>query len=154
MDDARLNQILDEFERESFLNPTLIASGHGTVAAVIAGMPEIKSLLEEGDAARRLTAARYRERDANMSNHERLVYFVLFGLLKHREMSREIAAWLRRSAQTPHSQLAWPWNPFLHGVRTLESFTGGAVHAPAGSFSPKEVERFLADVEKWERTHE
>jgi len=153
MDDSSLNRILDDFERESFLSPTFIASGHGTVADVIAGMPEIKTLLEQRNASAPFMVARYRERDSTMSDHERLAYFVVFGLMSRREMTHDIAAYLRRCGRTPHSTLAWPWHPYFYGVRALESFTGGEVQAPAGKVSAKDVGRFIAAVEKWEQTH-
>ena len=153
MDESSLDRILNEFEHESFLNPTLIASGHGTVENVIAGLPAILAVLGQGKDAAPLVAARYRERDSNMADHERLVFFVLFRLLNLRGMSRDVAAYLRRHTRTPHSTLAWPWHPYYYGVRALELFTGGQVHAPAVIASTKEVELFIADVEKWEAAH-
>ena len=153
MDESSLNRILDAFEQEAFLNPTLIASGHATVEKVIAGLPEIHTLVAAREKAAPLAAARYRRRDSAMPDHERLVYFVLFGLIGLREMSRDVAAYLRRSSGIPHSTLASPWHPYYYGVRTLASFTGGHVPAPASNASPRDIERFLAELEKWEGTH-
>jgi hypothetical protein len=153
MDDTTLNQILDEFEQPGFLNPTMIASGHGTVADVIGTMPNIRVLVEQRSSSVPLITARYRERDAAMADHERLVYFVVFGLLNQRQMSHDIIAYLRGCRRVPHSTLASPWHPFLHGIKTLELFTGGQVQAPKSNASMKEFERFIDGVAKWEQTH-
>lgn len=153
MNETNIPQILDQFEQQSFLDATMIASGHRTVAGIIQSMPQIKTLLEQRSVSVPLITSRYRERDTKLPDHARLVYFVLFGALNLREMSRDISAYLRRSNRVPHSMIASPWHPFLHGIHAMESFTGGQIQAPKSNALMKDFERFLDDVAQWELNH-
>lgn len=141
--------ILDTIAEESFLRPTLIASGRGTVAVVLEATQEVQTLLDEQDASLPLMRARYREHDSEMTDEARLVYFVVFGLARDRQMLREISSYLRRVRGFPASVLMSPWHPFLHGADALELITGGEVQSPASDGSAKQFDEFLARVEKW-----
>jgi hypothetical protein len=152
MQQAELNRILDAIEEESFLNPTFIASGHATVADVLGETPEVQTLLDNKDASLPLMRARYREQGGGMVDGVRLVYFVVFGLARDRQMLREIISYLRRCRNLSTSTLMSPWHPFLHGARALELITGGQVQAPRRRVSEEQFDQFLTQVEKWAET--
>ncbi len=145
--------ILDTIEEESFLRPTLIASGRGTVVVVLEGTQEVQTLLAERDASLPLMRARYREQDSEMTNEARLVYFVVFGLARDGQMLREISSYLRSVRGFPASVLMSPWHPFLHGADALELITGGQIRAPGTGGSAKQFDQFLTQVEKWATTN-
>ena len=153
MQQADTSKILDAIEDESFLNPTFIASGHGTVADVLGSTPEVQALLADKSASLPLIRSRYRGRDGAMSDGARLAYFVVFGLARDHEMIRDILSYLRRGRSLPTSQLMWPWHPFLHGAKALEMITGGNVQAPGSGGSEKQFDEFLTRVEDWAKTH-
>ena len=147
-----VNRILDTIEAEGFLHPTLIASGHGTVAEVLGGTHEIQALLDNKEVSLPLLRARYREQDPTMADGARLVYFVILGLAQDRQMLGEIVSYLKRVQSLSTSKLMWPWHPFLHGVHALELITGGQVQAPDTRASAKQFVQFLTQVENWIKT--
>ena len=61
MQQSDIDRILDAIEEESFLNPTFIASGHGTVADVLGSTPEVQALLDGKNTSLPIMRARYRE---------------------------------------------------------------------------------------------
>ena len=148
-----VSRILDTIEVEGFLHPTFIASGHGTVADVLGATHEVQALLNNKKASLPLLRARYREQDTTMADGVRLVYFVIFGLARDRQMLGEIISYLKRVQGLSISKLMWPWHPFLHGARALELITGGQVQAPGTGGSAKLFENFLTQVENWAKTH-
>jgi hypothetical protein len=147
-----VSRILDTIEAEGFLHPTFIASGHGTVADVLGATHEVQTLLDNREASLPLLRARYREQDAIMADGPRLVYFVIFGLARDRQMLGEIVSYLKRVQGLSTSKLMWPWHPFLHGARALELITGGQVQAPDTLASAKQFDQFLTQVESWTKT--
>jgi hypothetical protein len=153
MEQANLAEILDAVERESFLDSTFIASGHATVARILAETPEIQTLLQNKTASLPLMRSRYKQHDATMTDNARLVYLIVFGLAGDREMIDTIIAYLKRSLNGPPSQLMSPWHPFLHGAQALERITEGQVQAPRSSGTKGQFEEFLRQVEEWEKTH-
>lgn len=153
MEQSNIVRILDAVEQESFLNPTFIASGHETVADIIGETPEVQALLDHKSSSLPLMRARYRERNAMITDGARLVYFVVFGLAHDREMIRDIISYLKSCRSMSTSTLLWPWHPFLHGMHALEKITGGQIQAPKSSGSMKQVDEFLTRVLKWEETH-
>src|SRR5205823_903005 len=86
--------ILDTIEEESFLNPTFIASGHKTVADILSQTREVQALLDDKSASLPLMRARYQEQGARMADGVRLVYFVVFGLARDRQMLPEIISYM------------------------------------------------------------
>ena len=153
VEQSDVSRILDTIEAESFLLPTLIASGHGTVADVLGATHEVQTLLDNRESALPLLRARYRERDTTMADGARLVYFVIFGLARDRQMLGEIVSYLKRVHDLSTSRLMWPWHPFLHGARALELITGGQVQAPDTRTSAKQFNQFLTQVESWAKLH-
>ena len=151
MEEASLTKILDAVEQPGFLDSTAIASGHETVARILAETPEIQTLLENRTATLPVMRSRYQQRDARMTDNARLVYFIVFGLARDREMIDAIIAYLKRSLNARTSQLMSPWHPFLHGVQALERITEGQVQAPRSSGTKGQFEEFLQQVEKWEK---
>ena len=145
--------ILNTIEEENFLRPTLIASGRGTVVVVLEGTQEIQTLLAERDASLPLMRARYRERDSEMTDEVRLVYFVIFGLARDGQMLSDISSYLKRVLRYPASVLMSPWHPFMHGADALELITGGQIRAPRTDGSVKQFDQFLTEVENWTKTH-
>jgi hypothetical protein len=144
-----VQNILDKIEDQSFLAPTSIASGYDTVADVIGQTPEIETLLANADASLPLIRERYRQDDASMAEATRLVYFVIFGLARDREMLPDIVARLKQYERLSTATLIWPWHPYLHGVKALESITGGHVQTPGTGGSAKQFRKFLDEVERW-----
>jgi len=153
LQESDVSRILETIETESFLHPTFIASGHGTVAEVLGATHEVQTLLDNKKVSLPLLRARYREQDPTMADGARLVYFVLFGLARERQMLGEIVSYLKRVQGLSTSKLMWPWHPFLHGVHALELITGGQVQAPDTRASAKQFDQFLTQVENWTRTH-
>ena len=147
-----VQNILEKIEDESFLAPTSIASGYGTVADVIAETPEIQTLLADADVSLPLIRKRYREHEASMADATRLVYFVIFGLTRDREMLPDIVSRLKEYARLSLATLTWPWHPYLHGVKALELITGGQVQTPGTGGSAKDFDKFLDEVERWAAT--
>jgi hypothetical protein len=96
---------------------------------------------------------RYRERGDNMADEARLVYFVIFGLERDREMIRDILSYLQRCRHMPPSTLLSPWHPFLHGMNALGKITGGWAQAPKSSLAIAQFDDFLNRVAEWERNH-
>ena len=153
MQQSDIDRILDAIEEESFLNPTFIASGHGTVADVLGSTPEVQALLDGKNTSLPIMRARYREQDARMADGARLVYFVVFGLARDRQMIKDITSSLKRYRGLPISTLMSPWHPFLHGAKALEQITGSEIHAPVSGTSAKQFDEFVNRVEEWAKTH-
>lgn len=153
MQQSEIAEILDRIEEESFLYPTFIASGHQTVADILSETREVQALLDERSVSLPLMRARYREEGARMSDGVRLVYFVVFGLARDRQMIPEIVSYLKRTKGLSTSTLMSPWHPFLHGARALELITDGQAQAPGSGDSMKQFDRFLDRVEEWAHSH-
>jgi hypothetical protein len=145
--------ILEKIEAESFLRPTFISSGYGMVGDIVGETEEVQTLLANKEASLPFMRARYRERDARMRDEIRLVYFVVFGLARDRQMVREISSYLKWCLDRPIEQLIWPWLAFLHGAHALELITGGQIRAPGTGGSAKQFDQFLTQVENWTDTH-
>ena len=148
-----VQDILDKIEDESFLAPTSIASGYGTVADVIEHTPEIQALLANADVSLPLIRKRYRKDEANMADATRLVYFVIFGLARDREILPDVVASLKQYEGLSTATLMWPWHPYLHGVKALELITGGHVQTPGTGGSAQQFQKFLDEVEQWAATN-
>lgn len=147
-----MTELLETIEAESFLQPTFIASGYGTVADILSTTPEVQSLLDDKERSLPLLRARYRELEEELADTARLVYFVIFGLARDREMLPEIVAYLK-AMRGLSTSLIWPWHPFIHGVHSLELITGGDVRGPGTGGSAKQFDEFVTQVEQWARTH-
>lgn len=147
-----VQDILNKIEDESFLAPTSIASGYETVADVIAQTPEIQTLLANADDSLPLVRKRYRQDETNMADATRLVYFVIFGLSRDREILPDIVARLKQYEVLSAATLMWPWHPYLHGVKALELITGGHVRTPGTGGSAQQFRKFLDEVERWAAT--
>ena len=147
-----IGKLLETIEAESFLAPTSIASGYGTVADMVSATPEVQSLLEDKERTLPLLRARYREQEAKMPDAARLVYFVVFGAARDREMLPDILSYLKTIGRRSTS-LIWPWHPFIHGVHALELITGGDVRGPGTGGSAKQFDEFVTQVEQWAATH-
>src|SRR5215510_6601400 len=142
MSDAQhpdIAELMEKLEAESFLGPTLIASGYGSVADIISATTEVQSLLDDEERSLPLLRARYREREPRMPDAARLVYFVIFGVARDREMLPEILSYLKAIGRRSTS-LIWPWHPFIHGVHALELITGGDVRGPGTGGSAKQFD--------------
>ena len=152
-DDRRqsMDELLGTIEDESFLRQTFIASGYGAVADILSSTPEVQSLLNDKERSLPLLRARYREQEAEMSDAARLVYFVIFGEARDREMLPEIVSYLK-AMRGLSTSLLWPWHPFLHGVRALELITGGDVRGPGTGGSAKQFDQFVTQVDEWAKT--
>jgi hypothetical protein len=148
-----VQDILDKIEDESFLAPTAIASGYETVADVIRETPEIQTLLANADVSLPLIRKRYREQEAHMTDATRLVFFVIFGLTRDREMLPDIVSRLKQYTRLSAATLTWPWHPYLHGLKALELITAGQVQTPGTGGSAKQFRNFLDEVERWATTH-
>ena len=153
MQQQTLLAILEKIEVESFLRPTFNASGYQAVADDLGATPEVQTLLAYQDASLPLMRARYRELAASMPDTARLVYFVVFGLARDRQMIREIVSYLKQCRVLPIEKLTSPWLAFLHGVHALELITGGQVQAPNSGGSGKQFDKFLTQVEKWAKSN-
>jgi hypothetical protein len=147
-DDPNIEKLLETIEDEGFLRPTSIASGYGTVADILTATPEVQSLLDNKQRTLPLLRARYRERQAEIADSARLVYFVIFGAARDREILPDIVAYLKAMGRRSTS-LIWPWHPFIHGVHALDLITGGAVPGPGTGGSAKQFAEFVAQVEQW-----
>lgn len=145
-------ELIEAIEDESFLGPTSIASGYGTVADIVGATPEVQSLLDDEERSLPLLRVRYREKRDRMSDAVRLVYFIIFGVARDREMLPEIVSYLKTIGRRSTS-LIWPWHPFIHGVHALELITGGAVRGPGTGGSAKQFDEFVTQVEQWSQTH-
>ena len=145
---SNIDELLETIEAESFLRPTGIASGYGTVAEMVTATPEVQSLLEDKERTLPLLRARYREHQAKMPDAARLVYFVIFGAARDREMLPDIVSYLKAMGRRSTS-LIWPWHPFIHGVHSLDLITGGEVRGPGTGGSAKQFEEFVTQVEQW-----
>jgi len=152
MEQPNLPGILEQIEAESFLRPTSLASGYGTVAEILGDTPEVQTLLAHQNVSLPLLRARYRDRDASMPDVVRLVYFVVFGVARDREMLPAISSYLKWCLELPISKLTSPWQAFLHGARALELITGGQVRTPGTGGSAKQFNEFLNQVENWAKT--
>ena len=151
--DSDVVKSLDEIEKEYFLEPTIIASGHETVVYVVSRMREIQLLIERPNVSLPLMRTRYRERDATMPDEVRLVYFIVFGLTQYREMTDDIISYLKRCRGLSKDILFSPWHPYLHGLQTLAKFTNGEVQPPSESAPVSELDKFLDQFEGWKKLH-
>ncbi len=152
MQQSELIGVLEKIEAEDFLRPTFLASGYGTVADVIGATEEVRTLLANKDGVLPELRTRYRERKASMPDTAHLVYFVVFGLARDRQMTSEIISYLKQCMVLPIEQLKSPWLAFLHGARALELITNGSVRTPGTGGSRKQFEEFLSDVQAWADT--
>jgi hypothetical protein len=159
MQEVQISQYLDvveslnAIEKEDFLEPTIIASGHTTVVDVLKRMPEIQLLIEHQNVSLPLMRSRYREQEATMPDAVRLVYFIVFGLTQDLEMTDDIISYLKRCRGLSQDVLLSPWHPYLHGLRTLSKFTNGEVQAPSDFAPVSELDKFLDQFEKWKKLH-
>jgi hypothetical protein len=127
---AELSTIIDAIERPDFFARTEIASTHNAVVFILSRTLEIQTLCEQKEKSVLLLLARYEATREDMPESVRLIYFVLFGLLRDKRASELIIAYLQTCRNIPGEEMHSPWHPFRHAINALSFISNRQDSAP------------------------